>query len=278
MKRKKVLVGGIMVAVFYGVGGAGMANASSMTGGDALDQATADDILDIVFAIDTSGSMYDDISAIGSVAQSVIENLECPDCDVWVQASFMGIKGTSGTVFNETVYNYITGTGNTSAITSTEDNGQAVVELANWYNWNDVSTPSQDYYKAVVTIGDEGTENGYPVNQDDWDVAYAANQAAINNGVFLFSWVTNDPYPGVVDLFNTMAMGGSGGGYNFGFAGGGFVNDAAGTGDVGQTLEQIICTAGSGGGGDPVPEPATMLLMGTGLAGLAASRRKRNRA
>ncbi len=275
MKSKKILASGIGLAMLYAAGFAGTANASTMVGGDAVDQASADDILDIVFAIDTSGSMYDDINAIGSVAQSVIANLECPDCDVWVRASFMGITGTYGTVFNETVSSYVVGAGGTPTVNHSEDNGWAVVDLATWYNWNDDSTASQDYYRAVVTIGDEGTENGQPVYQSDWDAAYAANQAAIANDVFLFSWVTDDPYAGVVDLFGTMALGGIGGGYNFLFAGGGFVNDSAGTGDVGATLERIICTAGSGGGGSEVPEPATMLLMGTGLAGFVASRRRR---
>lgn len=274
MKRKKIMASGIGLAMLYAAGFAGTANASFMTGGDAADQASADDILDIVFAIDTSGSMYDDINAIGAAAQGVIENLECPDCDIWVRASFMGIKGKYGSVFNESVYDYVTTLGQTPTVNHSEDNGPAVVDLVNWYNWNDDSTASQDYYKAVVTIGDEGTDNGYPVNQDDWNAAYAANQAAIANNVFLFSWVTDDPYTGVVDLFETMAMGGTGGGYTFGFAGGGFVNDSAGTGDVGETLERIICTAGSGGGNE-VPEPATMLLFGTGIAGLVASRRKR---
>ncbi len=254
------------------------ASATFITGGDAADQASADDILDIVFVIDTSGSMYDDINAIGAVAETTIQNLECPECDVFVRASFMSITYNYG-IFNETVSSMVYGEGGTPVSNSSEDNGPAVIDLVNYYNWNDDSTADQDYYKAIVTIGDEGTENGQPVNQADWDVAFTANQAAINNDVFLFSWVTDDPYTGVTDLFNIMATGGSGGGYLFGDTGGAYLQSGDGT-DVATYLEQIICTAGSGGTGgtggvEPVPEPSTILLLGAGLAGLAFYGRKR---
>lgn len=254
--------------------------ASSLVGGDAVDQASADAILDIVFTIDTSGSMYDDINAIGAVAQNVVQNLDCPDIDCYVRARFMGITSNRG-IFDENVRKYVQDSGNTPLSNHIEDNGPAVTDLVNYYNWNDDSTADQSYYKAVVTIGDEGTESGYPVYQNDWDAAYQANQAAIAEDVLLFSWVTDDPIGGAAGpvpvLFETMAVGGTGGGYTFGNTGGTYLEQGPGF-DLEAELERIICTAAGGGtnnGGGTVPEPSALMLMGGGLLGLVGLRRRK---
>ncbi len=276
----------LLSAVLAGLCISNTSNGAVILGGDAVNQASADSILDIVFAIDTSGSMNDDIVAISTVAASVIQNLQCPDSNVYVRARFFGNVGTAAGVFNESLRNYIINNGGTVSanFNDTEDNGPAVSNIISNSSlfFTDDSTALQDYYKAIVTIGDEGTLNGAPVTQDDWTAASAANQAAIANDVLLFSWITDDPSAGVPALFETMAEGGTppspftG---TFGATGGVFVQSGSsgGTGAIGTTLENIICVAGSGG--TPTPDGgSTILLMAPAAFGLFAfGRRLKNR-
>jgi len=226
--------------------------------------------------------MSDEASQISTSMGNIINNLDCPDCNVWVRADFYGIGGTwgSGSLFNVNM-DYITGNNSDTITNHSEDNAPAVTDMVNYYSYwgSDDSLVGQDYYKAIVTIGDEGTENGYPVDTADWAAAYIANQAAINNDFMIFS-LTGTPWLSYVgqeavrdDVFRAMAIGGTGGGYTYGNTGGTFAKTTSSTLEF--DIEEIICTAA--GGGDPVPEPATMLLFGTGLVGLVGSRLRKKK-
>ncbi len=286
--KKRWLAGGALALMGLG----STAYGSTIIGGNATDFASATNVLDIVFAIDTSGSMNDDIAQIGSQASAAIAALSCPD-DVWVRARFFGINGATGSVFNENLRSYLVSQGGTISpnYNSTEDNGWAVNDTALYYPWftgddfDTNSTAGKNLYKAVVHIGDEGTENGSPILTDDWDVAVTANQTAIAEGVFVFSWVTDDPTNAfVAPVWEAMATGGdapaglTGATGSCGDTGGAFIDGRLGLSDAEVTaaIQNIICTAGGGGtgGGEPgVPVPAPAVLMALGLAGLAARKR-----
>lgn len=264
MKKKLYLsvIAGLLTA-----GLATSASAAYLEGGDATDKASADVILDIAFAIDTSGSMSDEASGISRAMNNLVTQLNCPECNVWVQATFYGIGSTwGGTLFNQVV--------DGTHVNSIEDNAPAVNDLISEVTGWKVggASATQDYYQAIVTIGDEGADNGDPGNlPSDYAAAYAANQAAIANSVLLFTIVAYPDY-GAGYTFPLMSQGGVGGGYTFGNAGG--TNTYTTSNTLQADLEKIICTA-AGGGTNPIPEPTTVLLFATGIAGLAGFARRR---
>lgn len=85
---------------------------------------------------------------------------------------------------------------------------------------------------------------------------------------------------GPVARFNVMIAAGTPDGTVFSFAANQFsVFYQPSVGDEVEVAANFSITVQGGGpGGDPIPEPATMVLLGTGLAGVAARLRKRRRA
>ncbi len=256
------------------------------TGGDAASQALANSVIDIVFVTDTSGSMSDDTDGISKAIEAALGNvpgtagMNCPKGDIWVRATMTGITSTEpGTKFDVDLYDLFPG--KTLVSNHSEDNGPAVVDLINYYGWNDDTTAGQSYYKAIVTIGDEGTENGYSITDEDWAIADTANQMAIDNNVILFGWTgtAGGRQAEVDDLFGILAAGGVGGSasqYTLGNTGGLLINEPA---NAQSTLEHIFCLTGSGGttGGDPtVPAPGALLLGGLGACLVGHLRRRKS--
>ena len=257
-------------------------HAGSLTGGDSPDQASADAVLDIIFAIDTSSSMSDEASGISNATNNIVQNLNCSNLDVWVRARFIGISGTfSNTLFDEDSDDYITANGGTTIVNSSEDNGPVVEDLSQFNDLVDDTTASQRYVKAIVTIGDEGTENGSPVTTEDYAAALSANTAAIGNNFIVFSLLGNNPSTGAADVFRFLAEGGQanfdGQTFNFADTGGTFTETSSNT--LESDIEAIICGAVA----PPTPGPTNiptlsewaMILTSFMLAGLAALRIRR---
>lgn len=254
MKLRQFLIS-ITVATL--VAFAGHASAGLVQDGDAANAAAADTYLDIVFAIDTSGSMSDEASAISTNVQSALVALECPSIDIWVNAKFVGLDGTwPSTLFDEVAETVLSTAGDTVTIDDSEDNGPVVLDFANATNyWVNPGNPGQKYQKAVVTIGDEGLEDGSTTQtQADYDIGGQANAAAIANDVLVFSIIGNNvgvghspgSYAAMQELFTALAEGGATlQGVVFNNTGGFAIQ--ADDSQLQTRLEEVLCTAGTGG-------------------------------
>lgn len=209
-----------------------VANAAMISGGNATSQEAADTIVDVVFAIDKSPSMMSEAVGFSTGMQTAINELSCADKDVWVNARLTGIYGTwPGTQFDESAQEVIKGLGLPTTINHVEDNGPAVYDFANANTayFNTTPASGQEYFKAVVTIGDEGLQDGVPLapdnflDQADYDIGKAANDIAVANGVLVFSVLGNNAVEGAGELFQALAEGGTQGGHEFNDTGGRYI-------------------------------------------------------
>lgn len=204
---------------------------------------SVDVILDIVFAIDTSGSMSDEASSISTAMAGVVNGLSLPGETLYVRSRMIGIYGTwSGTNFNENSTTVL-GAGITNQV---EDNGPIVNDIINNYAWiNRASYPESRYYRAVVTIGDEGLQQGAPTDAADWAAGYSANQLAKANNVMVFSLLGNSPSAGAADVFRALAIGGTGYGYTLQNTGGTFTQTSSST--LQTDIRNALMIAAQGG-------------------------------
>lgn len=239
--NRSTFASGLLTALLLS---ASVARGGSLNGGDAATATSADVFLDIVFAIDTSGSMDDEASSISTNVGNAITNLACPTIDVWARARFLGIQGTfGGTLFDESATTVLSSAGDSVTINNSEDCGPVVTDFSTATNfWQGPAQAGQTYVKAVVTIGDEGLENGEPVLQDDYNAGKAANDAAIANSVVVFSIIGNFPSSGVPELFTALAEGGATlGGHVFNDTGG-FAIESTDP-ELQAQLEAVFCSA-----------------------------------
>lgn len=258
----------ILFLLLWGLSSNGFA--ASISGGDATSQATADTVVDIVFAIDTSGSMSDEANSISGAINAAITNLQCPDIDVWVNARLTGINGTwgGGSSFDETSQSVLASVGAAVTINDREDNGPVVFDFAtaNSTYYIDTTSAGQNYAKAIVTIGDEGLEGGEPVTQTDYDSGKAANDIAIANGVLVFSLLGNSPSTGASPLFQALAVGGATlGGHIFNDTGGSFTTTTAAT-PFEEVLEEVFCKAAKSPTTIPTLSEWSLILLNLMLA------------
>ena len=220
------------------------AHAASVSGGDVARKIDADVVVDIVFAIDTSGSMGDEARNISNAIQSALTNMQCADIDVWVNARLVGLQRTwGGTLFDERAESVLASVGADITINHSEDNGPVVFDFAtaNSAYYIDSTEPNQGYVKAIVTIGDEGLQNGASVNQSDYDIGKMANAIAIENNVLVFSLLGNYPSRNAPALFKALAEGGDIlGGHVFSETGGSFTTTTDTT-PYEEVLEDVFC-------------------------------------
>jgi hypothetical protein len=202
-------------------------------------QAPAQRSVDLVGLIDTSGSMEDEANALSAAVQSTIQAVG-RQCRADLRVKWFGLEGIfNGTVFNESLRNYLLAHGVTAAqIThqSNEDGGAAIADTCNHFDWR----PGAE--KLILFLGDEPLYEGEPQTAEDVAAANTAISAALAKTARVYTYAGTgletyvDSATGVraVDEFARVATATGGLAYSYE------------TGDLAQfsaILEQTVCHA-----------------------------------
>jgi len=126
--------------------------------------------VDIVFVMDTSGSMDDDFSALCGNIQAIVDNLNAQGVNV--NYKILGITGTRQCT-SQTAQQIAPGKSNHE-----EDWGPAVRDIASGYAWQGIT-------RVIIPVSDEGPQDGDDCNSpgDDEDSIIEAITAANANQV-----------------------------------------------------------------------------------------------
>lgn len=161
------------------------ARAGYWQGGSVEQQQHADVVADIVFTIDTSGSMGAAIHRISDILEDTVHNLQCSDATLWLRARFLGMGSVNIGWFNENIRNV------TGQSLSDDQYQRAPYLLAQHYSFEQAPAGQsaepllahQAHVKAIVSIGDGGNTG----NSADLHHHLLSNQSAILHNILLFT-------------------------------------------------------------------------------------------
>lgn len=122
----------------------------------SLAEIQAGQAVDVVFAMDTSGSMSDEFNALCSRISTTVQDLK--DRGITVTYRILGIAYTRSCT-TETVTHVVPG----GLVNHEEDWGPATSDLANGYTWQ------PGYVKLIIPISDEGPQDGDPCSDPGTD-------------------------------------------------------------------------------------------------------------
>ena len=177
--------------------------------GDQVPDCISCPPLDVVFVMDTSGTMSDEAAALCANIASVVGELAAQGVEV--RPTFLGISETPGGAFGcltDTVSNMLGDAvpGNPPCCPSlgnNEDWADATAIVAANFAW------ASDAVRVIVPLSDEGPRSGDPCNDpgDDRDAVTNAINIAVANSVFVAPVTGTGSGPCVLRLAGDLAAG-----------------------------------------------------------------------